>query len=166
MLRFGCFKHWMGIMYDHHILIFGQNSLLLHGGVPRIESPVYPHFVFFLNKTLIKHLVFWGRVYRKEIFLFAIKRNFPQGGTPVKNITPKYHSAVPHENSAFKISSTRLMLNSENISYILCKISHLLQSIAIIQHVSAQTPMPKRTISHRRLLFVHYPLKNADHSRV
>ena len=71
----------------------------------------------------------------------------------------KYHSAVPHENSAFKnFIHTCLMLNSENISYILCKISHLLRSIAIIQHVSAQITMRKRTISHRRLLFVHYPL--------
>ena len=79
----------------------------------------------------------------------------PCGGTPVK----KYHSAVPHENSAFKnFIHTCLMLNSENISYILCKISHLLQSIAIIRHVSAQITMPKWTISHRRLLFVHYPL--------
>ena len=78
MLRFGCFKHLMGIMYDHHILIFGQNSLLLHGGYLELKEPVYPHFVFFLNKTFIKHLVFWGRVYRKEIFLFAIKINFPQ----------------------------------------------------------------------------------------
>ena len=75
------------------------------------------------------------------------------------NTGKKYYSAVPHENSAFKnFIHTCLMLNSENISYILCKISHLLQSIAIIRHVSAQTPMPKRTISHRRLLFVHYPL--------
>ena len=80
-------------MYDHHILIFGQNSLLLHegGGYLELKDPMYPHFVFFLNKTLIKHLVFWGSVYRKEVFLFEIKRNFPQGGTPVK----KYHSALP-----------------------------------------------------------------------
>ena len=142
-------------MYDHHILIFSQNSLLLHGGYLELKYPMYPHFVFFLNKTLIKHLVFWGRVYREELLLFAIKRNFPQGGTPVK----KYHSAVPYENSAFKnFIHTCLMLNSENISYILCKISHLLQSVAIIRHVSAQITMPKRTISHRRLLFVHYPL--------
>ena len=62
-------------MYDHHILIFVQNSLLLHGGYLELKDPMYPHFVFFLNKTLIKHLVFWGRVYRKEIFLFAIKLN-------------------------------------------------------------------------------------------
>ena len=90
LLRFGCFKHLLGIMYDHHILIFGQNSLLLHGGYLEWKDPMFPHFVFFLNKTLIKHLVFWGSVYRKEIFLFAIKRNFPQGGTPVK----KYHSEL------------------------------------------------------------------------
>ena len=94
----------MGIMYDHHILIFGQNSLLLHGGYLELKDTEYPHFVFFLNKTLIKHLVFWGRVYRKEIFLFAIKRNFPQGGTPVKNITPPYPTKIVH----LKISSTHV----------------------------------------------------------
>ena len=94
----------MGIMYDHHILIFGQNSLLLYGGYLELKDPVYPHFVFFLNKTLIKHLVFWGRVYRKEIFLFAIKRNFPQGGTQVKTITPPYPTKIVH----LKISSTHV----------------------------------------------------------
>ena len=77
------------------------------------------------------------------------------GATPVK----KYHSAIPHKNSVSKnFIHTCLMLNSENISYILGKILHLLQSITIIRHVSAQITMPKQTISHRRLLFVHYPL--------
>ena len=142
-------------MYDHRILIFGQNSLLLHGGYLELKDTMYPYFKFFLSKTLIKHLVFWGRVYRKEIFLFAMKTNFPQGGTPVK----KYHSAVPHENSAFKnLIHTCLMLNSESISCILCEILHLRESITIIRHVSAQIAMTKRTISHRRLLYVHYPL--------
>ena len=93
--------------------------------------------------------------YQLSMALVPIPNIFIYGGTPVK----KYHSAVPHENSAFKnFIHTCLMLNSENISYILYKISHLIQSIAIIQHVSAQITMPKRTISHRRLLFVHYPL--------
>ena len=80
-----------------------------------------------------------------------------------KNITPPYL----HENSAFKNSiHACLMLNSENISYILCTISHLPQSITIKQHVSAQIAMPKRTISHRMLLFVHYPLLKSHHFRV
>ena len=48
------------------------------------------------------------------------------------NTSKRYHPAVPLENSAFKISSTRMMLNSEYISYILCKISHLQQSTTII----------------------------------
>ena len=85
-------------MSDHHICNFGQNSMFLHGGYLELKGPMHPHFVFFLNKILIKHLIFWGRMYRKEIFLFAIKTNFPQGATPLKI----YHSAVPHENSAFE----------------------------------------------------------------
>ena len=98
MLRFGCFERLLGKMSDHHICNFGQNSMFLHGGYLELKDPMHPHFVFFLNKILIKHLIFWGRVYRKEIFLFAIKTNFPQGATPSKI----YHSAVPHENSAFE----------------------------------------------------------------
>ena len=78
MLRFGCFERLLGNMSDHHICNFGQNSMFLHGGYPEFKDPMHPHFVFFLNKILIKHLIFWGRVYRKEIFLFAIKTNFPQ----------------------------------------------------------------------------------------
>ena len=71
----------------------------------------------------------------------------------------KYHSTVPHENSAFKyFIHTCMILNSENISYILRKISYLRESITIIRHVRAQIAMTKQTISHRRLLYVHYPL--------
>ena len=43
--------------------------------VPRIERPHVPSFCVLSHQNT---LVFWGRVYRKEIFLFAIKRNFPQ----------------------------------------------------------------------------------------
>ena len=91
MLRFGCFERLLGNMSDHHICNFGQNSMFLHGRYLELKDPMHPHFVFFLNKILIKHLIFLGRVYLKEIFLFAIKTNFPQGATPLKI----YHSAVP-----------------------------------------------------------------------
>ena len=141
-------------MYDHHILIFGQNSLLLHG-VPRIERPPVPSFCVLSQQNTYQASCILGESVSQRNFLVRDKKKFPSRC----NTGKKYHSAVPHENSAFKnFIHTCLMLNSENISYILCKISHLLQSIAIIRHVSAQTPMPKRTISHRRLLFVHYPL--------
>ena len=119
---------------------------------------------------IIGHFIHGAQYYRDlrrpGFYLHVIKRLTPKvkfcisiliskGGTPVK----KYHSAVPLENSAFKnFIHTCLMLNSENTSNIRCKISHLLQSIAIVRHVSAQITMPKRTISHRRLLFVHYHL--------
>ena len=124
-------------------------------GVPRIERPHVPSFCDLSQENTYQVSCVFGESVSQRDFLVRDKKKFPSRW----NTGKKYHSAVPHENSAFKnFIHTCLMLNSENISYILCKISHLLQSIAIIRHVSAQITMPKRTISHRRLLFVHYPL--------
>ena len=49
------------------------------------------------------------------------------------------------------------MLNNENISYILCKISHLLQSIAIIRHVS-----PGHSTTYQLVDIFHHIFQSFD----
>ena len=99
MLRFGCFERLLGNMSDHHICNFGQNSMFLHGGYLELKEPMHPHFVFFLNKILIKHSYILGKSVSQRNFLVRDKNKiFLKGATPLKI----YHSAVPHENSAFE----------------------------------------------------------------
>ena len=98
MLRFGCFKHLMGIMYDHHILIFAQNSLLLQGGgVPRIERPRVASFCVLSQQNTDQASCILGESVLQRNFLVRDKKKFPSRW----NTGKKYRSAVPHENSAF-----------------------------------------------------------------
>ena len=65
----------------------------------------------------------------------------------------KYHSAVPHENSAFKIfACASLILYCEHISPIKSNFSYLLQNDTRLDHLSAKIAVLNQTLSCRRLL--------------
>ena len=67
-------------------------------GVPRFKSLLHYYFASFSVDIHILHVIDKGRVSDEERKQLGGKQIFPQGATPVK----LYHSAVPHENSAFK----------------------------------------------------------------
>ena len=64
-------------MYDHHILIFGQNSLLLHGGVARIERPHVPSFCVLSQQNTYQASCILGESVSKRNFLAHDKKEFP-----------------------------------------------------------------------------------------
>ena len=86
--------------------------------------------------------------------------SFVEIGPPVTEKKIFYHIWRNIGKISLRLIPTKIVYLgiSSTLSYILCKISHLLQSITIIRHASAQNAMPKRTISHRMLLYAHYPL--------
>ena len=70
-------------------------------------------------------------MYHEEIKVLKGKQIFPQGVTPVK----LYHSAVPHENSAFKnVTYVGLILYCQHISCIVSYISYLLKCVTRVRH--------------------------------
>ena len=74
--------------------------------------------------------------------------SFVYDATPVK----LYHSAVPHENSAFRnFAYVSWTLYGEQISCIVSYILYLLQSVTRVRHLRAQNTILKLTISCRRL---------------
>ena len=64
-------------MYDHHILIFGQNSLLLHGGVPRIERLRVPSFCVLSQQNTYQASCILGESVSQRNFLVRDKKKFP-----------------------------------------------------------------------------------------
>ena len=85
----------------------------MHGGYLDFRDPLHPNFSSFFIDLHVLLDVGEGRVCHLGIIAFLRKQSFPQGATPVK----KFHSAVPHENSAFKnFACASLILYCERIS--------------------------------------------------
>ena len=117
-------------------------------GVPRFKSLLHHYFASFSVDIHILHVVDKEECKMKKESSLEENDFFPQGATPVKF----YHSAVPHENSAFKnFAYVSWTLHGEQISCIVSYISYLIQSVTRVRHLRAQNTILKLTISCRRV---------------
>ena len=82
-------------MSDHHILIFGQNSMFLHGGYLKLKDPNASSFCVLSQQNTYQASYIVGESVSQRNFLVRDKNEVRHRS---KFITPPY----PYENSAFE----------------------------------------------------------------
>ena len=90
-------------------------------GVPRIERPCVTSFSVLSQQNTYHASCILGEGVSQSNFVVRDKKNFSTRWNTGTNIIPPYHTKIAH------LKTHPHMFDAENISYNLCKISHLLQ---------------------------------------